>query len=176
MKKALFLDRDGVINEDTGYLHRPEDFRFKDGIFELCRAAKEQEYLLIVVTNQSGIARGYYSEEAYQKLTDWMRERFLEKGVRIDDIYHCPYYEKGIGEYAVDSPDRKPNPGMFIKAKEQHDLDLSHSIAIGDRETDAEAARRAGIECIFQLSDKAEDLSHADVRVIHDLREVIDLL
>ena len=87
MKKALFLDRDGVINEDIGYLYRPEEFRFKEGIFELCKAAKRQGYLLIIATNQSGIARGLYSEEDYQKLTDWMLDRFSENGVRIDETY-----------------------------------------------------------------------------------------
>ena len=182
MKKALFLDRDGVINEDIGYLHRPEEFRFKDGIFELCRAAKERGYLLIVATNQSGIARGYYSEEEYQKLTNWMRERFLEKGVLIDEIYHCPFYpDEKLGVYGVDSPDRKPNPGMFLKAREQYDLDMGRCVAVGDRETDVEAAHKAGIGCNFLLSETPgevnhRDLSHEDVQVIHGLREAIDHL
>ena len=177
MKKALFLDRDGVINEDIGYLYRPEKFRFKEGIFELCKAAKEQGYLLIIATNQSGIARGLYSEEDHRKLTDWMLERFSENGVHIDETYYCPFHPKeGLGVYAIDSPDRKPNPGMFLKAQRKHDLDMSRSIAIGDRETDAEAARRAGIGQLILLSEEPKESFPSDVTIIRDLREAIDLL
>ena len=177
MKKALFLDRDGVINEDIGYLYRPEKFRFKEGIFELCKAAKRQGYLLIIATNQSGIARGRYSEEDYRKLTDWMLERFSENGVRIDETYYCPFHpQEGLGVYVIDSPDRKPNPGMFLKAQRKHDLDMSRSIAIGDRETDAEAARRAGIGQLILLSEEPKEPIPSDVTIIRNLREAIDLL
>ncbi len=177
MKKALFLDRDGVINEDIGYLYRPEEFRFKEGIFELCKAAKKQGYLLIIATNQSGIARGLYSEEDYQKLTDWTLERFSENGICIDETYYCPFHpEEGLGVYVIDSPDRKPNPGMFLKAQRKHDLDMSRSIAIGDRETDAEAARRAGIGHLILLAENLKEPIPSDLTIIRNLREAIDLL
>lgn len=145
-RRALFLDRDGVINADAGYVHRPETFQFTEGIFELCRAAQAAGYLLIVVTNQAGIARGYFSEADFLKLTDWMEQRFLEEGVRIQHVYYCPYHpEFGEGLYKRESPDRKPNPGMLLRAQSDFDLDLASSFLIGDKLSDFDAARAAGV-------------------------------
>ncbi|TDK66529.1 D-glycero-alpha-D-manno-heptose-1,7-bisphosphate 7-phosphatase [Sapientia aquatica] len=158
--KALFLDRDGVINHDEGYTSKIEDFRFIDGIFELCREAKRQGYLIIVVTNQAGIGRGYYTEQDFLILTDWMKKRFEEEGAPITDVYFCPYHaEHGVGEYKKESLDRKPNPGMLLKAAEKYQIDLSRSIMIGDKESDMEAAGNAGVsgKVIFSL-DASENL------------------
>ena len=114
----LFLDRDGVINIEGSYVHTRDAFRFQDGIFDLCRAAQAWEYLL-VVTNQAGIARGYYTEGEYLELTDWVVANFLEQQIQIARVYHCPYHPiHGIGEYPRDLFDRKPNPGMLCVRKE----------------------------------------------------------
>ncbi len=137
MRKALFLDRDGVVNIDKGYVFRREDIEFVQGIFELCRYAKQNRYLLIVVTNQSGIARGFYSEEQFQMLMAWMKGVFESEGCPIDAVYHCPYLDN--------HPMRKPNPGMILQAASDFNLDLGASILIGDKLTDIEAAERAGV-------------------------------
>ncbi len=108
-RKALFLDRDGVINVETGYVHCREEFIFQEGIFELCSAAESLGYLIIVVTNQAGIARGYYTESEFFELTEWMIAEFERRGIAITKVYHCPYHPvHGLGEYRIDSPDRKP--------------------------------------------------------------------
>jgi len=115
--KALILDRDGVVNLDKDYVYRIEDFEFIDGIFNLCRDAAAQGYLIFIITNQSGIGRGYYTEADFHALTDWMKARFHEEGVTITQVYFCPYHPvHGIGKYKQDSNDRKPNPGMILRA------------------------------------------------------------
>ena len=145
-QKALFLDRDGVINFDSGHTHTRESFEFIPGIFELCLAAQTLGYLLIVVTNQAGIARGYYSETDFKDLTDWMMDQFAEKKVRITRLYYCPYHPVfGVGKYKYDSPDRKPHPGMLLRAQSELDLDLAASILIGDKLSDMEAGCAAGV-------------------------------
>lgn len=178
--RALFLDRDGVINHDSGYTSSMESFTFIDGIFELCRAAKDAGYLLIVVTNQAGIGRGYYSEQDFIVLTDWMRRRFEAEGAPITDVFHCPYHpEHGIGKYRQDSFDRKPNPGMLLRAAERHGIDLANSIMIGDKDSDMRAARSAGVgtRCHYLAAGGEEDeMSVAATHDIHLLREGILLL
>ena len=157
MNKALFLDRDGVINHDLGYTSKIEDFVFIDGIFDLCRKAKELGYLIIVVTNQAGIGRGYYSEEDFLNLTKWMKARFEEEGVKITDVYFCPHHSiHGLDEYKRDCFDRKPHPGMILKASEKYQIDLSQSIMIGDNESDMQAALKAGIAKRYYFSNTEE--------------------
>jgi D-glycero-D-manno-heptose 1,7-bisphosphate phosphatase len=153
--KALFLDRDGVINVDKGHVHRRESFEFIPGIFELCRAAQSLGYLLVVVTNQAGIARGYYSESDFNDLTGWMTARFAEKKISITRLYYCPYHPVfGVGQYKYDSPDRKPNPGMLLRAQSDLDLDMSSSILIGDKLSDIQAGRAAGVGTQIFLSSE----------------------
>lgn len=135
--KALFLDRDGVINEDIGYPSKPEDIHFCDGIFELCKAAISKGYLIIVVTNQAGIAKGYFTEEDVQKLHQWMANEFLSRGIKITAFYYCPYHTEGkIIKYKRDDECRKPKPGMFLKAARDYNIDLSQSLMVGDKPSD----------------------------------------
>lgn len=176
--RALFLDRDGVINHDSGYTSSAESFQFIDGIFDLCLAARRLGYLLIVVTNQAGIGRGYYSEQDFLSLTDWMRQCFEEKGAAITDVFHCPYHPThGVGPYKKASFDRKPNPGMLFRAAEKHRLDLKISVMIGDKDSDMQAAVRAsvGVRCHY-LADGHGALSSAATHEIHSLRDGISLL
>lgn len=160
MNKALFLDRDGVINVEKNYVHKIEDFEFVDGIFELCTAAQDLGYLLIVVTNQAGIARGYYSLEQFKILTQWMKLEFKRRGIEITKVYHCPFHPSaGIGEYKKDSFDRKPNPGMLLRASEEFQLDLANSILIGDNISDIQAAFAAKVSQMVLFSDSADEYS-----------------
>lgn len=176
---ALFLDRDGVINQDYGYVHKPEDVVFVDGIFELVSAAKQAGYPVIVVTNQAGIGRGYYSEADFNNLMDWMKARFAEHGGQIDAVYFCPFHlEHGVGDYKKDSFDRKPNPGMLLRAAEEYGLDLSRSIMIGDKDSDMQAASKAGVDvrCHFISDANSELLSDVATRHVTSLRDVITFL
>ncbi len=140
MNKALFIDRDGVINIEKNYLYRVEDFEFIDGVFEALKLAEQNGFLNIIITNQSGIARGYYSEQEYEALTEWMVSEFAKNGVKISKVYHCPHDEKSICEC------RKPRHGMILQAKEEFDVDLANSWLIGDKESDILAGINAGIE------------------------------
>jgi D-glycero-D-manno-heptose 1,7-bisphosphate phosphatase len=150
--RALFLDRDGVVNEEVGYLHRPEEVRWVTGIVPLCRTAQALGYKLVVVTNQSGIARGLYSEAQFQSQMNWMRSELTQQGVTLDAVYHCPYHpEHGVGEYKREHEDRKPGPGMLLRAARDHNLDLVRSILVGDRCSDLAAAHAAGLREAFLL-------------------------
>jgi D-glycero-D-manno-heptose 1,7-bisphosphate phosphatase len=177
--RALFLDRDGVINHDAGYTFSEENFRFVDGIFELCRAARRSGYLLVVVTNQAGIGRGYYSEQDFLALTEWMCDRFKVEGAPISDVFYCPFHpEHGVGYYKKDSFDRKPNPGMLLRAAEKHRLDMGRSIMIGDKESDMQAASLAGVgvRCHYLAGTDGAAMSKFATHTIHSLLEGISLL
>lgn len=146
IKKALFLDRDGIINEEKNYVHRIEDFHFMDGIFDLLSYAQSLGYLLIVVTNQAGIARGYYTENDFHRLNEWMLRQFRENKIYIDKVYYCPFHPThGIGVYKKDSECRKPAPGMILQAAQEFSIELSASLLLGDKESDIEAGIRAGV-------------------------------
>jgi D-glycero-D-manno-heptose 1,7-bisphosphate phosphatase len=146
VSRALFLDRDGVINVEKNYVYRNEDFEFIDGIFELCARAAQLGFKLIVVTNQAGIGRGYYTVTDYEHLTQWMLDRFALKGIRFERVYYCPFHPTaGIGEFRRESPDRKPNPGMILRAMQDFSLDLAASVLVGDKDSDIEAGQAAGV-------------------------------
>jgi D-glycero-D-manno-heptose 1,7-bisphosphate phosphatase len=146
MRKALFLDRDGVINHETGYVHRIEDFQFIDGIFETCAFFQSQGYLLIVVTNQGGIARGYYSETDFLRLNQWMVMQFRDREIQITKTYYSPNHPThGMGEYRREGEDRKPKPGMFLRAQQDWGIDLTRSILVGDKESDIQAGLAANV-------------------------------
>ena len=147
-KSALFLDRDGIINIDHGYVHKQSEVEFIDGIFSLCKVAKAKGYKIFIITNQAGIGRGYFSEVDFFILMDWMREKFNQLGAKIDDIYFCPFHPTGgIGRYKVDSECRKPRPGMILQASKEYDIDLSNSVLVGDSLTDIQAGIAAGVGC-----------------------------
>ncbi len=145
-RPALFLDRDGVINIDYGYVSTIDKFEFIPGIFNLCRQAKQRGYLICVVTNQSGIGRGYYTEKDFFQLTDWMCSRFASELAPVDKVYFCPTHpDHGIGKYKVESLFRKPAPGMILQAVQEFDIDLSRSVFVGDKQTDIQAGVWAGV-------------------------------
>lgn len=141
IRPALFLDRDGVVNVEKNYLYRIREFEFLDGIFELCSRFQSAGYAIVVVTNQAGIARGYYAEDDVKVLHAWMLERFAERGIRIAGVYHCPHHP----DFSGPCPCRKPEPGMILRARDELGLDLPGSVLLGDKESDIEAGRRAGI-------------------------------
>jgi D-glycero-D-manno-heptose 1,7-bisphosphate phosphatase len=141
MRKALFLDRDGVINIDKNYVYKISDFEFIDGIFEICRKYQEQDFLIFVVTNQAGIARKIYTDSDFRILTEWMLGRFIFEGIVITKVYYCPHHPEFTGPCAC----RKPNPGLFLRAADEFGLDLNASVLIGDKESDMQAGRNAGI-------------------------------
>lgn len=147
---ALFLDRDGVINEEVGYLYRPADVRWVEGIFPLAKTARVLGYRLVVVTNQSGIARTLYTTADFEALMSWMGDRFRAEGAPLDAVYHCPYHpEHGVGPWRREHTDRKPSPGMLLRAASDLSLDLSASVLVGDRCSDIAAAKSAGLRQAF---------------------------
>ena len=170
---ALFLDRDGVVNHEVGFLYRPADVRFMDGIFPLCRAAQQLGYRLVVVTNQSGIARGLYTTAQFEELMAWMRARLAEEGVTLTAVYHCPYHpEYGQGEFRREHEDRKPSPGMLLRAAREHQLDLSRSILVGDRCSDIAAANAAGLRQAFLIAGTEAAACPGDFLAVDELAEV----
>jgi D-glycero-D-manno-heptose 1,7-bisphosphate phosphatase len=150
--RALFLDRDGVVNEEVGYLHRAEEVRFVDGIVPLCRTAAQLGYRLIVVTNQAGIARGYYTELDFHLLMEFMRQELRAQGVELDAVYFCPFHpEHGTGEYKREHEDRKPGTGMLRRGAREFGEELSESVMVGDRCSDIGAANSAGLRQAFLI-------------------------
>lgn len=151
---ALFLDRDGVINHDRdGYTYIIEDFKFIEGIFQLGRTAIANGYKIVVVTNQAGIGRGYYTEAQFHELTAWMLTQFAREGVEIAGVYHCPHHPThGLGEYLRECDCRKPRPGLLLKARQELGIDLGRSVLVGDKASDIEAARRAGVGSTILLA------------------------
>lgn len=158
LRKAAFLDRDGVINKDKAYVHRWEDFEFVPGAIEGMKMLQNSGYALVIVTNQSGLARGYYTEQEYQKLCDSLRQHLANHGVQLSGIYHCPHYPMGtVPAISIDCDCRKPAPGMLLQAASELCLSLPDSILIGDKPSDIEAARAAGVgRAYLVVSEKPE--------------------
>jgi D-glycero-D-manno-heptose 1,7-bisphosphate phosphatase len=146
VRAAAFLDRDGVINFDRAYVYRQSDFEFIPGVFDAARALKRLSYVLVAVTNQSGIGRGTYSLDDFLALDEWMRARFRDEGAEILATYYCPHHPTdAVGPYRLECECRKPRPGMLLKAAADHGLALDRSLLVGDKATDLQAARAAGI-------------------------------
>lgn len=169
MVKALFLDRDGVINVEKDYLYKIEDFEFIDGIFKLCKYYLELGYKIFVVTNQSGIARGYYTDNDFNILTSWMLERFKKEGIDISKVYYCSHHPN----ISVECDCRKPKPGMLIQAAKEFNIDLQHSIILGDKERDIEAGLNAGLKKTYLFDEKSKIKNSKATKVIHKLEELI---
>jgi rfaE bifunctional protein nucleotidyltransferase chain/domain len=165
LRKAAFLDRDGVINKDKAYVHRWEDFEFMPGAIEGMRLLQQAGHALVIVTNQSGLARGYYSEDQYQALTRTLLKTLSEQGVEVAGIYHCPHHPKGsVAELAIDCDCRKPAPGMVLQAARELGLSLPDSLLVGDKPADIEAARAAGVGHAYQVRSDNPESSAACVQ------------
>ena len=146
-KPAVFLDRDGVINRDKGYISKVDDVEFIEGVFETCKTFKEMGYLLVLVTNQSGIARGYFTEDTFLSITEWMDWNFADNDVELDGIYYCPHHpDYGDETYKKDCDCRKPKSGMFLDAQKHFEIDMEASVMIGDKADDMRAADGAGVK------------------------------
>lgn len=144
--KAAFIDRDGVINEERNYVHRISDFVLLPGVVEGLSLLRKAGYRLIVVTNQAGIARGYYGQAEMDRLHDHLRELLAEQGVSLDAIYFCPHHPQGsVGSLAIECDCRKPSPGLLLKAAKDFDLNLATSVLIGDKLSDIQAGKRARV-------------------------------
>jgi D-glycero-D-manno-heptose 1,7-bisphosphate phosphatase len=155
-RRGLILDRDGVVNHDTGYLHRIEECRFVDGIFAMAASFAARGFAIVIATNQSGIGRGLYGEADFAALMAWMRGEFARHGVDLAGIYHCPDHPtEGIGAYRRDNPWRKPGPGMLLQAARDLDLDLARSWTVGDKPGDVEAGRAAGVGTLIRYDPQA---------------------
>ena len=146
LRKAAFLDRDGVINIDHAYVHRWEEFEWVEGVLEAARRLSEAGYLLVIVTNQSGIGRGYYTEEDFERLNREVRRAFEEVGAPLAGIYFCPHHPvKALEPYRMECGCRKPAPGMLLEAARDLNIDLSQSLMVGDKVSDMQAAQAAGV-------------------------------
>ncbi|GDY25711.1 MULTISPECIES: D-glycero-beta-D-manno-heptose 1,7-bisphosphate 7-phosphatase [unclassified Agarivorans] len=172
---AIFLDRDGVINHDRGYVSKVDDFEFIDGAIEAMQQLKKAGWLLVVVTNQAGIARGYFSEEQFVSLTEWMDWSLADRGVDLDGIYFCPHHSKyGDETYRQDCDCRKPQPGMLLEAAAELNIDLSKSWLVGDKASDLLAAKNAGVpnrllvEGQYPISEQEAKLAIAKVASLQD--------
>ena len=159
--KAAFLDRDGVINLDTGYVHRWDEFVFAPGAIAAMRDLQTAGFMLIVVTNQAGIARGYYSTQQFETLTAQMLGHLEREGVRITAVYHCPHHPAGsVPALSIECDCRKPAPGMLLAAAREHGLSLANSILIGDKPSDIWAAQAAGVGRAYMVeSDNIDSVS-----------------
>lgn len=166
--RALFLDRDGVVNVEKDYLYKIEDFEFIDGIIELCKYFQSKDFKIFVVTNQSGIARGYYTQDDFDNLSSWMLKEFAKNGIEILKVYYCPHHPDINGECSC----RKPNAGMLLQAKQEYNIDLSKSIIIGDKERDIEAGLNAGLSQTY-LFDESGLVKHSKAtKIVVKLDEI----
>ena len=154
---CAFIDRDGVINEELDYVHRIEDFHLLPGVIDGLRLLREHGFALVVVTNQAGIARGLYTEADYQALTAHMKALLEAQGAPLAGVYHCPHHPTaGVGAYRIDCSCRKPRPGMLLQAAQDLGLDLSRSVIVGDKHSDLQAGRAAGLSaCVLVESGHA---------------------
>ncbi len=165
--RAVFLDRDGVINEDSGYVYKIKDFFFKDGIFEVLKKLQDLDYLLFIVTNQSGIGRGYYKEDDFLKLSAWVKKEFEKKDIKIEKIYYCPHTPENNCNC------RKPKNGMFEKAIKEFDINTENSWMVGDKPSDIEAANRSGIYNTILISDTKYKKAKYHAYNIYDIINII---
>ena len=170
-RNTLFLDRDGVVIEDHGFVHNIGEVIFQRGILELGRVFTAKGWNIIIVSNQSGIARGYFTAENVDRVHEFITEKFSFHRISITDFFYCPHYPPLTGSCGC----RKPEPGLFLKAAEKHSIDLENSIMIGDKSSDMQAAAAAGIRKRYFLQGKYVYYPEHGGTVISDLREIIDI-
>lgn len=142
---AIFLDRDGTLNIDNGYVGEVSRFQFIGGAIEACRQLQSFGYQLVLITNQSGIARGYFSEQQFRQLTAWMCQQLAQQGVQLAGFYYCPHHPQGMGQYRQYCQCRKPQPGLLLRAQQELNLDMASSYLVGDKWEDLQAAKAAGV-------------------------------
>lgn len=171
MTKALFLDRDGTINVDYDYVHTIEKFEFIEGIFELCRYYQDKGYAIFVVTNQSGIARGKYNEADLEVLHNYMFKQFHKESVTITKAYFCPHHPNFTGVCEC----RKPKPGMLFEAQAEFNIDLPHSVMIGDKERDIQSALAAGVQETYLYDASCSIKESSATKIIHSFKELYNL-
>lgn len=171
-QKIVYLDRDGVINKEVNYLYKIDEFEFIDGVFEACSYFIKKGYKLIIITNQSGIAKGIYRLEDYQILTKWMIEQFKIKSIDILDVYFCPHNPSSNCEC------RKPKPGMIIESSSKYNAIMSESWMIGDKESDIQAANNAGIEntIIVKSGHKINSFNSNAKYIIDSIKDSIEII
>ena len=171
MNKALFLDRDGVVNKEKNYLYKIEDFEFINGVFDTCRYFQDRGYLIIIITNQAGIARGKYTEKDFEILTKWMIKEFEKEKIKISKVYHCPHHPDFSGECEC----RKPKAKMILDAQIELNIDLKNSILVGDKNSDVEAGIKAGIIKNYLITTGHKlDTNKFKVKVVDNLQELIN--
>ena len=165
--KTIFLDRDGVINKEVNYLNKIKNFEFIEGIFDACLYFQNLEYKIIIISNQSGIARGYFNVNDYKILTQWMLDQFNKRSISILDIFYCPHGPKSKCNC------RKPKPGMFIDAKTKYDISMTDSWMIGDSESDIQAANSAGISntILVRSGNSINELNSKSKYIIDSIKQ-----
>ena len=170
--KVIFLDRDGVINQEVDYLYKCKDFKFIDGVFEVCKHFQSLGYKLIVVTNQSGIARGYYQEEDFHILTKWMLAQFDNRDIDILDVFFCPHGPKSTCKC------RKPQPGMLLEARDKYDINMEYSWIIGDKEADIAAANFAGVNntILVKSGHSVDEMNTKAKFILESIKESIQII
>ena len=171
-QKVVFLDRDGVINKEVNYLYKKSDFRFIDGVFKACKYFQEIGYELIIISNQSGIAKGFYKKEDFNSLTKWMKRQFKIQSIDILDVFYCPHDEDSKCLC------RKPKPGMLLESKDKYLIDMKKSWMIGDKETDIQAANDAGINntILVKSGHKINEFNSKSKYIIKSIKESIEII
>ena len=176
--KILLLDRDGVINVDHGYVHTPDDTEWMPGIFEMCQAAQNVGFGCIVITNQAGIARGYYTDEDFREYCRWIHSEFQRRGIDLLATYYCPHHPAaGVGDLLQECKCRKPQPGMILAAQADWGFEPTNSIMVGNQRSDVDAALSAGIGKIFWLGASANDMAGVakNVYSITSLNQLVNI-
>lgn len=183
MKRAVFLDRDGVINKEKNYLYKIDEFEFVEGVITSLKKLKEEGFLLIVITNQSGVGRGYYSEEDVNKLHEFINMELMRENIQIDDFYYCPHHHiHGHGEYKKKCDCRKPNTGMLQKAIKEYSIDINKSYLVGDRKSDIDCGRKIGLKNLLVRTGygkKTEEYfrnheEYYDIEIFDNLSEIVN--
>ena len=166
-RPAAFLDRDGVLNVDVGYAHRPQDLTWIPGARDAILSLNQEGFYVFVITNQAGVARGYYEEAQVAAFHDHMQDELAKIGAHVDAFYYCPFHDDAVVEAyrVIDHPDRKPNPGMLLRAMREWPVDRARSFLIGDQGSDIEAARRAGVRGLLYTGGDLRVTTEAALRL-----------